>query len=142
MEAGHGYVALGGFTERDVRDVERIEGVKDVVAFVNGIKSVEFRDERLVVEIVGLNSKDTREVFGEIVRIEEGRGLREDDRGVCVVGHLVANEYFDEKLEVNDRIKIGGSRFRVAGMISRVQIGNRYTDFHHFPRCKGAAWDR
>ena len=116
---GHGYVALGGFTERDVRDVERIEGVKDVVAFVNGIKSVEFRDERLVVEIVGLNPKDTREVFGEIVRIEEGRGLREDDRGVCVVGHLVANEYFDEKLEVNDRIKIGGSRFRVAGIIEK-----------------------
>ena len=57
---GHGYVALGGFTERDVRDVERIEGVKDVVAFVNGIKSVEFRDERLVVEIVGLSPKDTR----------------------------------------------------------------------------------
>ena len=36
---------------------------------------------------------------------------------MCVVGYLVANEYFDEQLDVNDRIKINGSRFRVVGII-------------------------
>lgn len=59
-------------------------------------------------------------MFGEIVRIEEGRGLREDDRGVCVVGHLVANEYFDEKLEVNDRIKAAAVQSRWHEMFVRV----------------------
>lgn len=114
---GRGYVALGGFTEQDVKDIERINGVKDVVAFVSGIRDVAFRDERVLVEIVGTAPKDTRAMFGEIVRIQEGRGLREDGRGVCVVGYLVAHEYFDEQLDGNDRIKINGSRFRVVGII-------------------------
>ncbi|WP_456486390.1 ABC transporter permease [Candidatus Alkanophaga liquidiphilum] len=77
---GRGYVALGGFTEQDVKDIERINGVKDVVAFVSGIRDVAFRDERVLVEIVGTAPKDTRAMFGEIVRIQEGRGLAEGRR--------------------------------------------------------------
>jgi putative ABC transport system permease protein len=119
---------LGSFTERDLKDVERISGVKVAAAMMGEMQEVEYRGEKVMVEIVGIEPRDIDAVFGETVKLEEevdsetsasGRELRENDRKVCEIGYSVANDYFDYEIGVNDRLTINGSKFRVIGVLEK-----------------------
>ncbi|HID19814.1 MAG TPA: ABC transporter permease [Methanophagales archaeon] len=119
---------LGSFTERDLKDVERISGVKEAAAMMGEMQEVEYRGEKVMVEIVGIEPRDMDAVFGETVKLEEdvdsgtsasGRELRENDRKVCEIGYSVANDYFDYEIGVNDRLAINGSKFRVIGVLEK-----------------------
>ena len=119
---------FGSFNERDLRDVERISGVKDAAGMIGEMEEVEYRGEKVMVEIIGIEPRDIDAVFGETVKLEEdsgsgtsasGRGLRENDRKTCEIGYSVANDYFDYEIGVNDRLTINGSKFRVIGVLEK-----------------------
>jgi putative ABC transport system permease protein len=113
-----GYMELGSFTDRDLEDVERIDGVKKAAGMVGGMQEVEYRGEKVMVNIAGTEPRDFGAVFGErIVKHEEGRDLRDNDRKVCEIGYSIAHDYFDYEIGVNDRITINGSKFRVVGVL-------------------------
>jgi len=113
-----GYLELGSFTDRDLEDVERIDGVKKAAGMVGGMQEVEYRGEKVMVNIAGTEPRDFGAVFGEtIVKHEEGRDLRDNDRKVCEIGYSIAHDYFDYEIGVNDRITINGSKFRVVGVL-------------------------
>ena len=116
---GRGYVELGSFTERDLYDIKRISGVREAAAMLSGMKEVEFRGQRRIVEVVGIDPRETHAVFGEVVKEEEGRGLRESDHKTCVVGHSIAKDFFEHEIGINDRLKIAGSPFRVVGILEK-----------------------
>jgi putative ABC transport system permease protein len=113
------YVELGSFNERDLNDVERISGVKKAAAMTSGMEEVEYRSEKTVVDITGIDTRDIGAIFGDVVKTEEGRDLRDNDHKACLIGHSIANDYFDEEIGVNDRINIGGSKFRVVGVLEK-----------------------
>lgn len=108
---------FGSFTERDLRDVERISGVKEAAGLVSGMREVEYRGEKIMVEITGTEPRDMSTVFGDIVELEEGRDLRENDHKACEIGYSIAHDYFDYEIGVNDRLTINGSKFRVVGVL-------------------------
>ncbi len=108
---------LGSFTERDLKDVERIGGVKEAAAMMGEMQEVEYRGEKVMVELVGIEPRDMDAVFGVTVELEEGRDLRENDHKTCEIGYSVANDYFDDEIGVNDRLTINGSKFRVIGVL-------------------------
>ncbi|MFZ2070979.1 MAG: ABC transporter permease [Halobacteriota archaeon] len=110
---------FGSFTERDLRDVERISGVKDAAAMMGEMEEVEYRGEKVMVEIVGIEPRDMDAVFGVTVELEEGRELRENDHKACEIGYSIANDYFDDEIGVNDRLTINGSKFRVIGVLEK-----------------------
>jgi len=119
---------FGSFTERDLKDVERISGVKEAAAMMGEMQEVEYRGEKVMVEIVGIEPRDMDAVFGATVKLEEdgdsgtsasGRELRDNDRKVCQIGYSVANDYFDYEIDVNDRLTINGSKFRVIGVLEK-----------------------
>ena len=119
---------FGSFNERDLKDVERISGVKEAAAMMGEMQEVEYRGEKVMVEIVGIEPRDMDAVFGETVKLEEdvdsgtsasGRELRENDRKACQIGYSVANDYFDYEIGVNDRLTINGSKFRVIGVLEK-----------------------
>ena len=113
-----GYMELGSFTDRDLEDVERIDGVKKAAGMVGGMQEVEYRGEKVMVNIAGTEPKDFGAVFGErIVKHEEGRDLRDNDRKVCEIGYSIAHDYFDYEIGVNDKLTINGSKFRVVGVL-------------------------
>jgi len=116
---GGDYVELGSFDERDLKDVERIGGVKETAAGASSMEEVEYRGEKRKLEIVGIEPRDIGVVFGDIVETEEGRFLRDNDHKACLIGHSIAKDYFDEEICVNDRITIGGSKFRVVGVLAK-----------------------
>ena len=110
---------FGSFNERDLRDVERISGVKEAAAMMGEMQEVEYRGEKVMVEIVGIEPRDMDAIFGETVELEEGRELRENDHKTCTIGYSIANDYFDDEIGVNDRITINGSKFRVVGALEK-----------------------
>ena len=126
---------FGSFNERDLKDVERISGVKEAAAMMGEMQEVEYRGEKVMVEIVGIEPRDMDAVFGATVKLEEdvdsgtsasGRELRDNDRKVCQIGYSIANDYFDDEIGVNDRLTINGSKFRVIGVLEK-QGGFRST---------------
>lgn len=117
---------FGSFTERDLKDVERISGVKEAAAMMGEMQEVEYRGEKVMVEIVGIEPRDMDAVFGETVELEEGRELRENDHKTCTIGYSIAKDYFDDEIGVNDRLTINGSKFRVVGALKK-QGGFRST---------------
>jgi len=45
------YMELGSFNERDLKDVERIGGVKEAAAMISGMEEVEYRGEKTVMSL-------------------------------------------------------------------------------------------
>ena len=120
MDFETAYMELGSFNERDLKDVERISGVKEAAGLVGGIQEVEYRGEKVKVNIIGVEPRDLGAVFGEtIVKLGEGRELRENDHKACEIGYSIAKDYFDDEIGVNDRIAINGSKFRVIAVLEK-----------------------
>ncbi|MCD6211271.1 MAG: ABC transporter permease [Methanophagales archaeon] len=113
------YMELGSFNERDLKDVERIGGVKEAAAMISGMEEVEYRGEKTVMRVIGIDTRDISAIFGEVVKTGDGRDLRDNDHKACLIGHSIANDYFDEEIGVNDRLNIGGSKFRVVGVLEK-----------------------
>jgi len=116
---GRGYVELGAFTERDIEDVNRISGVEDIAPLTMKIVEVEYRGERIPVQIIGADPHDLEEWYEEYVEFQEGRWIRERDYKGCTIGYSVAHEYFENDIGLNDRIKINGSEFVVVGIFEK-----------------------
>ncbi len=116
---GLGYVELGAFTERDIEDVSRISGVKDIAPLMMKMVEVEYRGERMPVQIIGADPRDLEEWYEEYVVFQEGRWIRERDYKGCTIGYSVAHEYFKNDININDRITIKGSEFVVVGIFEK-----------------------
>jgi len=116
---GHAYVELGSFTDRDVKDVQRISGIKDITAMTYDAVEVEYRNKRAPIFILGGDTKELGGFYVEPVGIKEGRWLRENDFKGCVIGDRVANDFFDEVIHVNDKLIINGDKFIVVGVFEK-----------------------
>ncbi|MHC1600276.1 MAG: ABC transporter permease [Candidatus Methanospirareceae archaeon] len=116
---GTTYVELGSFTDRDVKDVKRIAGIKDITAMTFDAVEVEYRNERIPIFIIGGDTKELEGFYVEPVGLKEGRWLRENDYKGCVIGDRVANDFFDEVIHVNDKLIINGEKFIVVGVFEK-----------------------
>jgi putative ABC transport system permease protein len=116
---GMTYVEMGGFTDRDVTDLQRISGIKDISAMTYDSVEVEYRNERKPTFVFGGDTKDLEGFYVEPVGLKEGRWLRENDYKGCVIGDRVANDFFDDVIHVNDKLLINGDKFVVVGVFEK-----------------------
>jgi putative ABC transport system permease protein len=116
---GTTYVEMGGFTDRDVKDLQRIGGIKDISAMTYDAAEVEYRNERKTTFVFGGDTKELETIYAEPVGLKEGRWLRENDYKGCVIGDRVANDFFEEVIRVNDKLIINGDKFIVIGVFEK-----------------------
>jgi len=117
--SGTTYVEKGSFTDRDIKDLQRIGGIKDITAMTYAAVEVEYRNERMPIFIFGGDTKELESFYVEPVGLKEGRWLRENDYKACVIGDRVANEFFDEVIHVNDKLVLNGDKFIVIGVFEK-----------------------
>jgi putative ABC transport system permease protein len=102
----------------DALALERIPRVRGVVPFVQGNAPVEFGKRVRRTYVFGVGS-EVPSVWKMKVAI--GRFLPEDDpraaRPLAVLGSKVRDELFGRKNPLGQRIRIGGERFRVIGIM-------------------------
>ncbi|NOR78634.1 MAG: FtsX-like permease family protein [Methanophagales archaeon] len=115
----HSYVEKGSFTDRDVSDLQRIGGIKDISTMTYDAAEVEYRNKRAPIFVIGRDTKELESFYVVPVGLKEGRWLRENDYKACVIGDRVANDFFDEVIHVNDKLVINGDKFIVVGVFEK-----------------------
>jgi putative ABC transport system permease protein len=119
IRGAHSYIEKGSFTDRDVSDLQRIGGIRDISTMTYDAAEVEYRNENVPIFVFGGDTKELESFYVEPVGLKEGRWLRENDYKGCVIGDRVANDFFDEVIHVNDKLVINDDKFVVVGVFER-----------------------
>jgi len=116
-------------TERDITDLERIPGVKEVNTQLTGIASLSFNGDgnSVMVTVTGMDIETMNLQYG-IADLAEGNLLDLGDQSKIIIGYDVAHDYFDNDISVGSRVKINGKKFFVNGIFSRQGMGGVSTN--------------
>ena len=116
-------------TERDITDLERINGVKEVNTQLTGYGSLSFNGDEYetMVTITGMDIKSMSLQYG-IDDLSKGTLLEEGDQSKVLIGYDIAHEYFDDDISIGSRIKINGKKFFVNGIFSKQGFGGISTN--------------
>ncbi len=121
---------VGGqkFKERDLTDLEQIDGVQFVVPMDFGMANVEYRGEKKAVLLHAANWKKYTNVLESLqgIRLEEGQWPEDEITGRAVLGYVTTRDLFQKRVAVGDEIIIKSKRFIVSGTMSR--IGEQMVD--------------
>src|SRR3972149_7909886 len=121
---------LGGqkFKEKDLMDLEQIEGVKFVVPMEFGMVNAEYQGEKKSVMLHAANWNNYIEVMESLqgIQLEEGRWPEDNRIGKAVLGYGTAKNLFQKKITVDDEMIIKSKRFTVSGTMSK--IGEQMVD--------------
>lgn len=121
---GPGTSAPAQLTDADVAVIERVVGVSDLSYGVVGNAEVKFKEQRRYVPVLGI-PLDRSTVFEETgaYKPEEGRLLKEHDRGEVMIGSQYKhNALFAHPVALGDKLTINAQEFRVKGVLE--PIGN------------------
>ncbi len=111
-----------GLENRDIDFFESFGKVDMVIPFVYDTQEVEYKNEKKYPIVYAIDT----ELWDEFLKrsnfeVEKGRNLQEGENGAVVIGWKVNQDnYFDKKVDLKSRIKIGGKTFKVVGIYERV----------------------
>ena len=121
---------LGGqkFKERDLMNLEQIEGVKFVAPMDFGMANVEYRGEKKAVLLHAANWKNYVQAMESVqgIKLEEGQWPKDEITGRAVLGYVTTRDLFQKRVAVGDEIIIKSKRFIVSGTMSK--IGEQMVD--------------
>ncbi len=125
-EAGFGppgSTAVRKLTDRDIKLIESVSGVEEVIPRLIRAVSVEYNKVRLFRTIASLpeDAKQVAIVYDSLnAAAAEGRLLTEDDRGRVVLGYnYLETDDFDKAIRVGTRLEIQGEEFEVVGFLEK-----------------------
>ncbi|MDD5022787.1 MAG: ABC transporter permease [Candidatus ainarchaeum sp.] len=118
----------GKLFEKDVSAVEKVPGIGSVAKLVYGIMSVEFKDVSVSSPVFAVSSSMFTD-WADMLEIEEGRGFKDSENNVAVIGYDAANELFGKnKIKVGSSIIINGEKFRVVGILKKIGTSMSQSD--------------
>ena len=106
------------FSDRDIDDIRRTLGVKQVALMMSDYAETIFDNEELQIKIIGVDSATMEELY-QTDSLYAGDLLDKGDQNKCVIGYSVANDFFDREIHTNDKIQIDGKRFIVKGIYKK-----------------------
>ena len=116
-------------TERDINDIERIPGIKEVNTQLTGIASISFNglENAVMTTVTGMEIESMNILYGP-EDLSKGTMLMEGDQSKVLIGHSVAYEYFDNEISIGNRIRINGKKFFVNGIFRQEGFGGVSTN--------------
>ncbi len=124
-----GYQATNGgeseyFTDRDLDDIRRIQGIKDMSPVLYGAGVVEYNGETEFISVLAMDPTSMSNIFGiDFVGLYDGEFMQEGDQNRCIIGYKIAHEKFDVDLHVGTKIEINGYNFVVNGIYNQQGAG-------------------
>jgi putative ABC transport system permease protein len=115
-------------TDDDVETIEGISGVKMAAGLLFKTLPVKFKDEVVSVYVSGGTADAYNKMFLDmkVFEINEGRTIRNGERGVAAIGYLIVDSVFENKVNIGDSIYIKNKKFKVIGNLK--SIGNSQDD--------------
>ena len=112
------------FTDRDLEDIQRIEGLRDVSAVYFGAGQVTFNGETQTVSLLGVDPASMSTIFGiDVLGLSTGSFIEEGDQFKCLVGNNIAYDTYDADMRVDGKIKINEKNFVVKGIYKKQGSG-------------------
>ncbi len=117
-----GFIGGQKFKYSDAMDLENIPGVRMSVPFDVGTLSVEFEGEKKALLIHSSPWNRLRPVLEESVGAKMDKGVwpTDEDANEVVLGYLVGNSVFRNKVQIGDEIIVQSKRMRVAGILQKM----------------------
>jgi putative ABC transport system permease protein len=106
------------FTERDISDIERVQGIRDVTTQLTGTALAEYNGKTTIVSLTGMEVLVMQLQYAD-TSLEAGSFLHEGDQNKIMIGYGLAHDTFDADISVGSRIKINGQKFFVSGIFSK-----------------------
>jgi putative ABC transport system permease protein len=115
------------FMQRDIADIERIQGIKEVSTQLSGSGLAEYNGKTTVLSLTGMEvSVMTLQYASQ--NLEAGGFLTEGDQNKIMIGYNIAHDTFDADISVGGRIKINGEKFFVSGIFGKQGMGGVSSD--------------
>lgn len=106
-------------TERDEKEVSDVDGVNLVTGYISGQLKVEYNSESGKITVDGIKDLKSWEVIqGDVVGLEDGRFLTDQDKYSVMLGNSVAHKMFSKNITVRKTININGVDFKVVGILN------------------------
>ncbi|MCX6665322.1 MAG: ABC transporter permease [Euryarchaeota archaeon] len=115
------------FTERDIADIERIQGVKDVSTQLSGSALAEYNGKATIVALTGMDIEVMRLQYAS-QSLHAGAFLNDGDQNKIMIGYGIAHDTFDADIPVGGRIKFNGEKFFVTGIFGKQGMGGVSSD--------------
>ena len=125
---GFGRTVSNKLYDEDVKEIERVRGVKSISSMLINRANVEFKKQRIETAVHGVDGDTIIKQWDNYLEIEKGRFLRENEGYSVVLGNDAANEFFRKKIKVGDKIRINGVEFRVVGILKKIGGSFSQTD--------------
>jgi len=106
------------FTDRDINDIKRIQGVKDVTTQLTGTALAEYNGKTTVVTLTGMDPQVMRLQYAD-TGLEVGGFINDGDQNKIMIGYGLAHDTFDADISVGGRLKINGEKFFISGIFSK-----------------------
>ncbi len=108
------------FSQEDLRVLEGIPGVKQVVASSSEFSSIRYREDAVDSSVTGINNAylDVNEL-----NVKEGRNFTAADflsgARVAVISYTMQEEMFDGKSSIGEVIRIGSQPVKIIGVLEK-----------------------
>ncbi len=102
-------------TIKDTTVIKNIPNVKYVMGTLSGRADVNYLGKSSTINIRGLDTQVWKNFI--TTELDSGRLLTNADTNSIVVGSRVANNIFEDKLQVNRQISIEGNSFKIVGIL-------------------------
>jgi putative ABC transport system permease protein len=106
------------FTDRDISDIERIQGISEVTTQLTGSAIAEYNGKSTIVSLTGMDPQVMQLQYADM-GIESGDFIHEGDQNNIMVGYAIAHDTFDADISVGGRIKINGEKFFISGIFNK-----------------------
>jgi putative ABC transport system permease protein len=116
-----------GLKDRDINFFESFGETDIVIPYVYDTQEVEYKSEKKYPIVYAIDTEFWDEFLGRSnFEVERGRNFQDGETGSVIVGWKLNQNYFEKKVDLKSRIKIGGKTFKVIGIYER--IGNDADD--------------
>ncbi|MEW6528841.1 MAG: ABC transporter permease [Candidatus Micrarchaeota archaeon] len=107
----------GQLTENDLEALRNLPDIKNAGASIEGRADVEYRNKNISLYIWGGDRILLEEMYH--YELDSGRLMYENERGVAILGYDLANDTFDEQINIGRRIKVNNKSFTVIGILKK-----------------------
>ena len=118
--------SLGGsgkaveLTEKDEKEISKVNGIKLVTGIISGSLKVESNSESGKITVIGVkDEKAWEEIEAGAIGLEDGRFLTDEDKYSAMIGDSVANSMFSKNITLKKTLNISGVDFKVVGILNK-----------------------
>jgi putative ABC transport system permease protein len=106
-------------TDSIEKEITQVDGIKVSTGFVSGQLKVESSDESGKLTVNGIKDmKAWQEIQADVIGLEDGRFLSDEDKYSVMLGNNVAHTMFSKNITTKKTIIINGVNFKVVGILN------------------------